>query len=120
VPIQFFSHKTEHTILSLKYLLISAPPRVKIPKSYEEGVILEIGEVIRLKATFSGRPIPIVHWLHNGEEVKIATQMTCKIHISPKDINLAIYSMILIPTIEISSFKTTNGPKSQPQTAPRR
>jgi hypothetical protein len=56
----------------LKYLLISAPPRVKIPKSYEEGVILEIGEVIRLKATFSGRPIPIVHWLHNGEEVKIA------------------------------------------------
>lgn len=50
-------------------ILISAPPRVKIPKTYEDGIILEIGEVIRLKASISGRPNPIVHWLHNGEEV---------------------------------------------------
>lgn len=52
------------TICSLS---IEAYPKIRLPRQYEEGLIVEADEVIRLKVGIAGNPIPIVEWSHNGE-----------------------------------------------------
>ncbi|XP_062540641.1 serine/arginine repetitive matrix protein 1 isoform X2 [Armigeres subalbatus] len=52
------------TICSLS---IDAYPKIRLPRQYEEGLIVEADEVIRLKVGVAGQPIPIVEWSHNGE-----------------------------------------------------
>ncbi|CAB0030903.1 unnamed protein product [Trichogramma brassicae] len=46
---------------------IAAAPRVRIPRQYEEGLLFEQGETIRLKATNGGRPPPSITWYHDGD-----------------------------------------------------
>ncbi|XP_058807498.1 uncharacterized protein LOC131673494 isoform X2 [Phymastichus coffea] len=48
-------------------LIIEAPPHVRLPRQYDEGLLFEQGETIRLKATNGGRPAPSITWYHNGE-----------------------------------------------------
>ncbi|XP_065086388.1 muscle M-line assembly protein unc-89-like [Ochlerotatus camptorhynchus] len=48
-------------------LSIEAYPKIRLPRQYEEGLIVEADEVIRLKVGIAGNPIPIVEWSHNGE-----------------------------------------------------
>ncbi|XP_031789495.1 titin homolog isoform X2 [Nasonia vitripennis] len=48
-------------------LMIEAPPHVRLPRQYEDGLLFEQGETIRLKATNGGRPPPSITWYHNGE-----------------------------------------------------
>ncbi|KAJ8687544.1 hypothetical protein QAD02_023338 [Eretmocerus hayati] len=52
-------------------LLIEAPPKVRLPRQYEDGLLFEQGETIRLKATNGGRPPPSTTWYHNGEIIVV-------------------------------------------------
>jgi hypothetical protein len=61
-----FTHSLDLTIVCL---VSQAPPRVRLPRQYEDGLLFEIGEVIRLKVSITGRPMPFVAWYHNGEEI---------------------------------------------------
>jgi hypothetical protein len=48
-------------------LTIEAPPKIRLPRQYEDGLIIEADEIIRLKVGIAGRPTPLVKWSHNGE-----------------------------------------------------
>lgn len=45
----------------------TAPPRAVLTKKYEDGLIFEEGDVIRLKVEFTGRPRPEVTWFHENQ-----------------------------------------------------
>ena len=49
--------------------LLTAPPRAVLTKKYEEGLIFEDGDVIRLKINFTGRPRPEVAWFHENDQL---------------------------------------------------
>ena len=49
--------------------LLPAPPRIRIPRQYEDGLIFEKDEVISLKVSVAGRPLPRATWYHNGEPI---------------------------------------------------
>lgn len=51
------------------YLRIDAPPKIRLPRQYEDGLLVEAGESIKLKVGLAGRPIPVITWLHNNEIV---------------------------------------------------
>lgn len=48
-------------------LTIEAPPKIRLPRQYEDGLIIEAEEVVRLKVGIAGRPVPAVVWSHNGD-----------------------------------------------------
>uniref|UniRef100_A0A1B0FV01 Putative titin n=1 Tax=Lutzomyia longipalpis TaxID=7200 RepID=A0A1B0FV01_LUTLO len=48
-------------------LKVEAPPKIRLPRQYEEGILIEADEVLRLKVGIAGRPPPSVAWLRNGE-----------------------------------------------------
>lgn len=50
-------------------LRIEAPPKIRLPRQYEDGLLIEADEVVRLKVGLAGRPSPLVVWSHNGEEI---------------------------------------------------
>lgn len=50
-------------------LTIEAPPKIRLPRQYEDGLIIEADEIIRLKVGIAGRPAPTVAWSHNGETI---------------------------------------------------
>ncbi|XP_054274229.1 titin homolog [Macrosteles quadrilineatus] len=50
-------------------LILEAPPSIRLPRQYEEGLLFEKDEVIRLKVSVAGRPVPEVSWYLNGEPV---------------------------------------------------
>lgn len=43
-------------------LKVEAPPKIRLPRQYEDGLIIEAEEVIRLKVGIAGRPQPSVIW----------------------------------------------------------
>lgn len=51
-------------------LTLEAPPSIRLPRQYEDGLLFEIGEVIRLKISIAGRPAPLVFWSQNGESIQ--------------------------------------------------
>uniref|UniRef100_A0A1B0D4N2 Uncharacterized protein n=1 Tax=Phlebotomus papatasi TaxID=29031 RepID=A0A1B0D4N2_PHLPP len=51
-------------------LKVEAPPKIRLPRQYEDGLLIEADEVIRLKVGVAGRPPPSVTWLLNGEALK--------------------------------------------------
>ncbi|XP_066595485.1 muscle M-line assembly protein unc-89 isoform X2 [Prorops nasuta] len=51
-------------------LTVKAPPRVRFAKQYNEGLLFEQNETIRLRVSFTGRPSPTLTWLHDGEPIK--------------------------------------------------
>jgi len=59
-------HVASQTKLIVNFF-IAAPPRIRLPRQYEEGLIFEKGEAIRLKVSTAGRPPPAVTWFHNNE-----------------------------------------------------
>ncbi|VEN54120.1 unnamed protein product [Callosobruchus maculatus] len=50
-------------------LTVEAPPSIRLPRQYEDGLLFEIGEQIRLKVSVAGRPTPLVFWSHDGETI---------------------------------------------------
>lgn len=51
-------------------LSLEAPPSIRLPRQYEDGLLFEIGEVVRLKVSVAGRPTPLVFWSHDGESIQ--------------------------------------------------
>ncbi|KAJ3660837.1 hypothetical protein Zmor_005268 [Zophobas morio] len=51
-------------------LSLEAPPSIRLPRQYEDGLLFEIGEVLRLKVSVAGRPTPLVFWSHDGETIQ--------------------------------------------------
>lgn len=51
------------------HLSVENPPKVILPKNYEDGLIVEAEEILRLKITIEGRPAPTVIWTHNGSVI---------------------------------------------------
>lgn len=51
------------------HLRIEAPPKIRLPRNYEDGLIVEADEPIKLKVGIAGRPTPVVCWTHNGEVI---------------------------------------------------
>ncbi|XP_044732127.1 protein slender lobes [Chrysoperla carnea] len=50
-------------------LKVEAPPRIRLPKNYEDGLLFELDEMIRLKVSVAGKPAPEIFWSHNGESI---------------------------------------------------
>lgn len=50
-------------------LKVDAPPKIRLPRQYEDGMLVEAEEPIRLKVGIAGRPPPSIIWSHNGENI---------------------------------------------------
>ncbi|XP_012144066.2 uncharacterized protein LOC105662898 [Megachile rotundata] len=50
-------------------LVLEAPPKIRLPRQYEDGLLFEQDETIRLKVSLAGRPPPSVIWYHDGETI---------------------------------------------------
>ncbi|XP_076686008.1 uncharacterized protein LOC143378038 [Andrena cerasifolii] len=48
-------------------LVLEAAPKIRLPRQYEDGLLFEQDETIRLKVSLAGRPSPSVFWYHDGE-----------------------------------------------------
>lgn len=57
-------------VISRAQLKLEAIPKIRLPRQYEEGLLIEAEEVVRLKVGIAGRPSPMVVWCHNGEIIK--------------------------------------------------
>ncbi|XP_005190796.1 titin homolog [Musca domestica] len=51
-------------------LFVQAPPKIRLPRTYEDGLIVEAEEVLRLKVGIAGQPLPQITWMHEGEMVQ--------------------------------------------------
>ncbi|XP_069686559.1 muscle M-line assembly protein unc-89 [Periplaneta americana] len=60
------TNRAGHKISRAK-LRLEAPPRIRIPRQYEDGLLFEKDEVIRLKVSVAGRPLPRATWHHDGD-----------------------------------------------------
>uniref|UniRef100_A0A2H8TSL4 Titin n=1 Tax=Melanaphis sacchari TaxID=742174 RepID=A0A2H8TSL4_9HEMI len=63
------TNRAGHAITKAR-LRLEAPPMVRLPQDYEDGLLLEQNEPMRLKVSVSGRPLPQVTWIHDGEEIR--------------------------------------------------
>ncbi|XP_014261759.1 titin [Cimex lectularius] len=68
------TNKAGHAVTKAR-LTLEAPPSIRLPRQYEDGLLFELGEMMRLKVLVTGRPLPSVTWLHNGEEVKTSSRL---------------------------------------------
>lgn len=57
-------------VISRAQLKLEAIPKIRLPRQYEEGLLIEADEVVRLKVGLAGRPAPMVVWCHNSEIIK--------------------------------------------------
>ncbi|XP_034481374.1 muscle M-line assembly protein unc-89 [Drosophila innubila] len=56
-------------VVTKSRLLVQAPPKIRLPRTYEDGLIVEAEEVVRLKVGVAGQPPPSITWLHEGEVI---------------------------------------------------
>ncbi|XP_015122959.1 uncharacterized protein LOC107045270 [Diachasma alloeum] len=52
-------------------LILQALPKIRLPRQYEDGLLFEKGETIKLKISIAGRPFPSVTWYHDGEIIDV-------------------------------------------------
>lgn len=62
------TNRSGHVVSRAK-LSVEALPKIRLPRQYEDGLIIEADEIIRLKVGTAGRPDPQIIWYHNGEVV---------------------------------------------------
>ena len=60
------TNRAGHTSTKAR-LVLEAPPKIRLPRQYEDGLLFEQDETIRLKVSLAGRPSPSVIWYHDGE-----------------------------------------------------
>ncbi|XP_049297421.1 titin homolog isoform X1 [Anopheles funestus] len=60
------TNRAGHTVTRC-HLTIDAFPKIRLPRQYEDGLLIEAEEVVRMKVGLAGRPPPSVEWSHNGE-----------------------------------------------------
>ncbi|XP_065361285.1 titin homolog [Calliphora vicina] len=56
-------------VVTKSRLFVQAPPKIRLPRTYEDGLIVEAEEALRLKVGIAGQPPPQVTWLHEGEVI---------------------------------------------------
>ena len=56
-------------VVTKSQLQVQAPPKIRLPRTYEDGLIVEAEEVVRLKVGVAGQPPPAITWLHEGEVI---------------------------------------------------
>lgn len=56
-------------VVTKSRLQVQAPPKIRLPRTYEDGLIVEAEEVVRLKVGVAGQPSPSITWLHEGEVI---------------------------------------------------
>lgn len=56
--------------LQIFFIYIAAPPKITVPKRFQDVAIFEKGESAVMKIPFTGNPKPTITWMHDGEEVK--------------------------------------------------
>lgn len=69
-------------------LRIDAPPKIRLPRQYEDGYLIEAGEIIKLKVGIAGRPTPAISWSHNGDIIN--NDKRCEITTNDKNSFLKI------------------------------
>ncbi|KAM7355445.1 myomesin and myosin binding protein [Cochliomyia hominivorax] len=57
-------------VVTKSRLYVQAPPKIRLPRTYEDGLIVEAEEALRLKVGIAGQPPPQVTWLHEGEAIQ--------------------------------------------------
>lgn len=57
-------------VVTKSMLRLEAPPKIRLPRQYEDGLLIDADETIRLKVAVAGRPVPNVIWCHNGEVIQ--------------------------------------------------
>ncbi|CAK9803500.1 Titin homolog [Anthophora plagiata] len=62
------TNRAGHTSTKAR-LILEAPPKIRLPRQYEDGLLFEQDETIRLKVLLAGRPSPSVIWYHDGEVI---------------------------------------------------
>lgn len=60
------TNRAGHTSTKAR-LILEAPPKIRLPRQYEDGLLFEQDATIRLKVSLAGRPPPTVTWYHDGE-----------------------------------------------------
>ncbi|XP_017029838.1 muscle M-line assembly protein unc-89 [Drosophila kikkawai] len=60
------TNRAGHVVTKAR-LMVQAPPKIRLPRTYEDGLIVEADEVLRLKVGVAGQPPPAITWLHEGE-----------------------------------------------------
>lgn len=58
-------------------LTLQAPPAIRLPRQYEDGLLFELGEAVKLKVSVSGRPLPEVTWYHDGKTMEPSSRVDC-------------------------------------------
>lgn len=79
-------------VVTKAQLKVQAPPKIRLPRTYEDGLIVEADEVLRLKVGIAGQPPPTISWLHEGEIVPNAGRFEI--------INTERNSMLKIDTVK--------------------
>uniref|UniRef100_T1H2B8 Titin n=1 Tax=Megaselia scalaris TaxID=36166 RepID=T1H2B8_MEGSC len=86
------TNKAGHVATRCK-LVVEAPPKIRLPRNYEEGLIVEADEVLRLKVGIAGQPQPEIQWIHEGQVI------------SPKDIRYEVATSDKNSAIKINNVK---------------
>ncbi|XP_055378732.1 titin homolog [Condylostylus longicornis] len=50
-------------------LIVEAPPKIRLPRNYEDGLIIEEDDTLKLKAGIAGQPFPAVIWSREGKVI---------------------------------------------------
>ncbi|KAF5301256.1 hypothetical protein FQR65_LT00956 [Abscondita terminalis] len=64
------TNKAGHVSIKAQVTL-EAPPSIRLPRQYEDGLLFELEETMRLKVSVAGRPSPTISWFHNNELVVV-------------------------------------------------
>uniref|UniRef100_A0A8C5G3L8 Titin n=1 Tax=Gouania willdenowi TaxID=441366 RepID=A0A8C5G3L8_GOUWI len=54
------------------------PPKIDLDAKYSQAVVVNAGETFKLEANIYGKPVPIVHWLKEGQEITEAARTEVK------------------------------------------
>lgn len=76
-------------VVSRFQLGIDAPPKIRLPRQYEDGYLVEAGEVIKLKVGIAGRPMPAISWYGPSGQI-ITNSARCDITSNDKNSFLKI------------------------------
>uniref|UniRef100_A0A665TIW0 Titin n=1 Tax=Echeneis naucrates TaxID=173247 RepID=A0A665TIW0_ECHNA len=54
------------------------PPKIDLEAKYCQAVVVNAGETFKLEAAVSGKPVPNIHWLKDGQEITEAARIELK------------------------------------------
>ncbi|KAF3430265.1 hypothetical protein E2986_03305 [Frieseomelitta varia] len=69
VTLQRSASSAPYFDLEVKDTTVLENEQIRLPRQYEDGLLFEQDETIRLKVSLAGRPPPSVIWYHDGEVV---------------------------------------------------